>query len=305
MKDNGKQLYRILTSSYWRKRYVLATPIGKRLPDNIYLKLMYKVMTGQKLDLNNPKTFNEKLQWLKLYDRNPLYTTLVDKFAVREYIKDKIGEEYLIPLLGGPWKSVDEIPFDTLPNQFVLKTTHDSGGVVICKNKAEFNIQAAKEKLNKSLKHNFYYGGREWPYKNVPPQIIAEKYMVDESGEELKDYKLMCFNSKVKASFVCSDRFSKDGLKVTFYDSDWKRLPFERHYPASKVDIDKPKSYEEMVHLAEKLSENMKFVRMDFYEINGKVYFGEFTFYPGSGFEEFNPPEWDEELGKWIELLEN
>lgn len=305
MKDNGKQLYRILTSSYWRKRYVLATPIGKRLPDNIYLKLMYKVMTGQKLDLNNPKTFNEKLQWLKLYDRNPLYTTLVDKFAVREYIKDKIGEEYLIPLLGGPWKSVDEIPFDTLPNQFVLKTTHDSGGVVICKNKAEFNIQAAKEKLNKSLKHNFYYGGREWPYKNVPPQIIAEKYMVDESGEELKDYKLMCFNSKVKASFVCSDRFSKDGLKVTFYDSDWKRLPFERHYPASKVDIDKPKSYEEMVHIAEKLSENMKFVRMDFYEINGKVYFGEFTFYPGSGFEEFNPPEWDEELGKWIELLEN
>lgn len=305
MKDNGKQLYRILTSSYWRKRYVLATPIGKRLPDNIYLKLMYKVMTGQKLDLNNPKTFNEKLQWLKLYDRNPLYTTLVDKFAVREYIKDKIGEEYLIPLLGGPWKSVDEIPFDTLPNQFVLKTTHDSGGVVICKNKAEFNIQAAKEKLNKSLKHNFYYGGREWPYKNVPPQIIAEKYMVDESGEELKDYKLMCFNSKVKASFVCSDRFSKDGLKVTFYDSDWKRLPFERHYPASKVDIDKPKSYEEMVHIAEKLSENMKFVRMDFYEINGKVYFGEFTFYPGSGFEEFNPPEWDEKLGEWIKLSEN
>lgn len=276
------------------------------MPDELYLKLMYKTMTGKKLNLNPPQTFNEKLQWLKLHDRNPLYTTLVDKYAVREYIKEKIGEEYLIPLIGGPWKSVEEIPFDTLPNQFVLKTTHDSGGVVICRNKAEFDFEAAKKKLKKSLKNNFYYGGREWPYKNVKPQIIAEQYMEEEAGNELKDYKLMCFHSKVKVSYVCSDRFSGEGLKVTFYDAHWKRLPFERHYhPASAVDIKKPKSYEEMVRIAEKLSEDIRFVRIDFYEINEKVYFGEFTFYPGSGFEKFKPEEWDAKLGQLIELSEN
>lgn len=305
MNDIRQKLYKAITSSNWRKRYLLASRIGRILPDSLYLELRYKLVIKQKLNLKDPKSFNEKLQWLKINDRNPLYTILVDKYAVRDYIKEKIGEEYLIPLVGGPWKSVDDIPFNLLPDQFVLKATHDSGSVVICRNKEKFDIESAKRKLKKSLKNNFYYSGREWPYKNVPPQIIAEKYMVDESGEELKDYKLMCFHSEVKASFVCSDRFSKDGLKVTFYDSTWKRLPFERHYPAGDVDIDKPKSYEEMVHIAEKLSENMKFVRIDFYEINGKVYFGEFTFYPGSGFEGFNPPEWDKKLGKWIELSEN
>jgi len=273
------------------------------IPDTWYLKLRYRMVFGKRLDLNNPRTFNEKLQWLKLYDRNSRYTTLVDKYAVREYIKEKLGEEYLIPLVGGPWIDARDIDFSRLPNQFVLKCTHDSGSVVICKDKENFDCAAAVKKLNKALKHNFYYGGREWPYKNVSPRIIAEKYMVDESEEELKDFKLMCFNSKVKASLVCSDRFSdSDGLKITFYDSEWKRLPFKRHYPSSEVDIDKPKSYEEMYDIAEKLSENLRFVRIDFYEINKKVYFGEFTFYPSSGFEEFDPPEWDERLGRWLKL---
>lgn len=284
---------------------VIKTQIKKYIPDSIYLKLMYAKVFKKKLDLKNPQTFNEKLQWLKLHDRNPLYTTLVDKYAVRSYIKEKIGEEYLIPLLGGPWKSVEEIPFDTLPDQFVLKTTHDSGGVVICRDKSAFDVEAAKKKLRKSLKTNFYYGGREWPYKNVKPQIIAEKYMEDESGEELKDYKLMCFHSKVKATLVCSDRFSDNGLKITFYDTDWKRLPFERHYPSSTVELEKPKSYEEMVQIAEKLSENMQFVRVDFYNVKGKVYFGELTFYPGSGFSAFSPSKWDEKLGQLIKLSEN
>lgn len=272
------------------------------MTDEQYLKLRYKITFGNKLNLDNPHLFNEKLQWLKIYDRNPLYTTLVDKYAVREYIKEKLGEEYLIPLVGGPWINAQDIDFSRLPDQFVLKCTHDSGSVVICRDKENLDCEAVVKKLNKALKHNFYYWGREWPYKNVPPQIIAEKYMTDKPWEELRDYKLMCFNSKVKATLVCSDRFSDGGIKITFYDSNWKRLPFKRHYQASEVEIEKPKTYEEMCHVAEKLSENITFVRMDFYEINRKVYFGEFTFYPGSGFEKFYPSEWDEGLGRWIKL---
>lgn len=274
------------------------------LPDKVIIRMMYRKKIGKKIYINNPKTFNEKLQWLKLYDRNPLYTTLVDKYAVRQYIKEKIGEEYLIPLIGGPWKSVDEIPFDTLPNQFVLKTTHDSGGVVICNNKKNFDVDAAKRKLYKSLKNNFYYNGREWPYKNVPPQIIAEKYMTDSDKDELTDYKLMCFNGEHKCTFLCEDRFSKEGLKVTFYDKEWNIMPFERHYPRNSIKKEKPTSYEKMVQLAENLSNVIPFVRVDFYEIQEKIYFGELTFYPGSGFEKFNPPEWDRILGDWLILPE-
>ncbi len=297
-------IQRILTSKTWRRRYLLATIIGKKMTDSLYLKIYYKTMTNKKLDIENPISFNEKLQWLKLYDHNPLYTTLVDKYAVREYIKEKIGKEYLIPLVGGPWKSFGEISFDTLPNQFVLKTTHDSGGVVVCRNKEKFDINTTKKILEKSLRKNYYYGGREWPYKNVQPQIIAEKYMSDSDRDELTDYKLMCFNGKHKCTFICEDRFSKDGLKVTFYDKDWNIMPFERHYPRNSVKKDKPITYDKMVELAETLSQGIPFVRVDFYEIQGKIYFGELTFYPGSGFEEFNPPEWDRILGDWLVLPE-
>lgn len=278
--------------------------IKRIIPDYFWINRLYQKNMRERLNLRNPQTFNEKLQWLKLYDRNSLYTTLVDKYGVRDYIKEKIGEEYLIPLIGGPWKNVDEIPFDSLPNQFVLKTTHDSGGVVICKDKENFDINGAKNKLKKSLKNNFYYVGREWPYKNVQPQIIAEKYMSDSDRDELTDYKLMCFNGKHKCTFICEDRFSKDGLKVTFYDKDWNIMPFERHYPRNSVKKDKPITYDKMVELAETLSQGIPFVRVDFYEIQGKIYFGELTFYPGSGFEEFNPPEWDRILGDWLVLPE-
>ena len=272
------------------------------IPDKLYLSLLYKSKFGRKLDWQNPKTFNEKLQWLKVYDRRPEYTTYVDKYMVRDYIAKTIGEEYLIPLLG-VWNSPDEIDFDKLPNQFVLKCNHDSGGLCICKDKANFDIEAAKVKLRESLKKDYYIEGREWPYKNVPRKIIAEKYMVDVSEAlSLRDYKFMCFDGKVKCSFVCSDRNTKEGLHVTFFDLDWKVLPFERHYPARKEGLPKPKCYEEMIKLAEKLSKDIPFVRVDFYEINGKVYFGELTFYPGSGFEEFSPCSADEWLGSFIKL---
>ncbi len=273
--------------------------IGPILPDKLYLKLQFRARMGKKLNLKDPKTFNEKLQWLKLYDRKPEYTVMVDKYLVKKYVADKIGEEYIIPTIG-VWDSADEIDFDKLPEQFVLKCNHNSGDVIICTDKSKLDIVETKEKLYKALKRDFYLAGREWPYKNVPRKIIAEKFMGGDSDEGLSDYKLMCFNGKVRCSFVCSER--AEGLKVTFFDNDWMRLPFERHYPASNKEIAKPVNFSKMIELAEILSKDIPFVRVDFYEIKGKIYFGELTLYPGCGFEEFTPEEWDEKLGSWIIL---
>lgn len=228
-----------------------------------------------------------------------MYTKLVDKYAVRGFIKEKLGEEYLIPLLG-VWDDPEKIDFESLPQKFVLKCNHNSGtGMCICKNKATLDINKTKKELKKGMEEDYYLSGREWPYKNVPRKIIAEQYMVDESGCELKDYKFMCFGGKVKSIFVCSERFSGE-VKVTFFDTDWNKMPFERHYKASDKPIPKPEKLSEMIALAEKVAENIPFVRVDFYYIKGKIYFGEMTFYPGSGLEEFKPEEWDLKMGKLI-----
>lgn len=296
-----KKIGECLTNPKTRFMYMSRLGIYNKWSDEKYLKKLYFLNFGKKLDLDNPMTFNEKLQWLKIHDRKPEYTTMVDKYAVKEYVANKIGKEYIIPTLG-VWDRFDDIDFDKLPDQFVLKCTHDSGGLAICKDKKNFDIKAAKEKIEKSMKRNYYWLGREWPYKNVPPRIIAEKYMSQTDSEELNDYKLMCFNSKVKATFVCSNRFSPDGLKVTFYDTDWNRMPFERHYKSASCNICKPKSYEQMVAIAEKLAQGIPFVRVDFYEIEDRPYFGELTFFPGSGLEEFRPAEWDKKLGELIYL---
>ncbi len=271
------------------------------ISDEKFLKKKYKKIFGKEINLQEPKTFNEKLQWLKLNDRNPKYTNLVDKYEVRKYIKDTIGEKYLIHLIGA-WDKFDDIDFSKLPNQFVLKCTHDSGGIIICKDKSQLDLDKVRKKMNKCLRKNYYYHSREWPYKNIEPRIICEEYMVDESGTELKDYKIMCFNGKAKCLFICLNRDSKKGLNVDFYDMEWNPMPFERHYPSSGTIIPKPKSFDKMVELAEKLSEDIPFVRVDFYDINGKLYFGELTFYPGAGFEEFTPESYDYKLGSWIEL---
>lgn len=273
----------------------------KWLPDKTYLSVYYESVFDKKLDLNNPKTFNEKLQWLKLYDRNPLYTSIVDKYDAKSIVKNLIGEEYIIPTLG-VWERYEDIDLDKLPNQFVLKCTHDSGGLFICKDKTQLDEAAMKKKIVASLKKNFFWLGREWPYKNIKPRIIAEVYMEEAGRTELRDYKFMCFNGKVKCSFVCTERYSHDGLKVTFFDREWKKMPFGRHYPVSKEEIEKPQNYEKMIYLSEVLAKDIPFVRVDFYEIDGKVYFGEMTFYPGSGFEEFNPAKWDEIIGSWLKL---
>ena len=269
------------------------------LPDEQYLKMRYWLELGKKLDLKNPQTFNEKLQWLKLYDRNPEYTKMVDKYEVRKYIAEKIGEEYLIPLLG-VWDNFDDIDFDKLPDQFVLKCTHDSGGLVICKDKSEIDIEAVRKKINKCLKRNFYKLSREWPYKNVKPRIIAEKFMVDESGTELKDYKIFCFGGEPKALFVATDR--PHDTRFDFFDMEFNHLPFLNGHPNAVKEIKKPAGFEKMSKLAKKLSEGMSQVRIDFYDINGKVYFGEITFFHWSGMVPFEPEEWDYKFGDMIEL---
>lgn len=276
--------------------------LAQLLPDKIYLQIYYRRIFGRKLNLKDPKTFNEKIQWLKLYDRNPTYSKMVDKYEAKNYVENKIGKEYIIPTLG-VWDEFDKINFSELPNQFVLKTTHDSGGVVIVKDKDKMNLVKTKKIIEDSLNNNYYLQGREWPYKNVKHRIIAEKYMVDESGYELKDYKFFCFNGIAKVMFIASDRQNtNEETKFDFFDMEFNHLPFTNGHPNSNKIIIKPKSFEKMKELAEILSEGIPQVRIDFYDINGNIYFGEMTFSHWSGFVPFIPDEWDYRLGSMINL---
>lgn len=274
--------------------------IWKYLPDKYALKRIFFHQLWYTLNLKNPQTFNEKLQRLKLYNRKPEYTKMVDKYLSKQYVASIIWEEYIIPTLW-IYNSFDEIDIDKLPNQFVVKCTHDSGTVVICKDKKSFDLQNAKHKIDEHLKIDYYNIRRERPYKNVKPRVIVEKYMEDYKSKDLQDYKFMCFNWKVKCSFVCSERFNK-WLKVTFFDKNWNVMPFERHYPKSLKKIKKPKNYDKMVYISEKLSKNIPFIRIDLYEINWKIYFWELTFFPWAWIEEFTPKEWDYKLGSRIKL---
>lgn len=290
-----------LTSPDYRFLINAGFGVYNKMPDEAFLKRKFKACIRNDLDLEDPKTFNEKLQWLKLYNRQPELTVMADKVAVRDYITKTIGAEYLIPCLG-IWEDPEDIDFSVFPDRFVLKCNHNSGlGMYICKDKANLDIPKVKRKLKKGLAQDYYLSGREWPYKNIKRKIIAEAYMEDTNGR-LDDYKLMCFNGEVKCSFVCSDRFSKKGLHVTFFDSDWNVMPFDRSYPSVREGLPKPSQYDKMVELAQTLSKDIPFVRVDFYEVDGKIYFGEMTFYPGCGFEAFQPEQWDKTLGDWITL---
>lgn len=271
------------------------------LSDEQCSKLMYRIRFGRKLNLDNPQTYNEKLHWMKLRYRNPLYTKLADKYEVREYIAKTVGEEYLIPLLG-VYDSFDDIDFDKLPNQFVIKCNHDSGGLVICRDKSKLDIDATRKKINKSLKRNFYDTSREWPYKNIKPRIIIEKYMVDESGYELKDYKFFCFGGKARVLFLTSDRGTDEETKFDFYDIDFNHIDCKNGRPNSDKELKKPAKYEDMVRLAEKLSEGFPHARIDLYNINGRLYFGEITFFSGSGLTPLEPEKWDRIFGDWFVL---
>ncbi len=271
------------------------------MSDERFLMKIYKKRMGYDLNLNRPSTFNEKLQWLKLYDRNSLYTKMVDKFEVKEFVATHIGEEYIIPTLG-VWNNFDEINFTELPNQFVLKCTHDSGGLLVVTDKNSLNRMDVQKQFEKCLRRNYFYPGREWPYKNVKPRVIAEKYMEDSDSGDLKDYKFFCFNGKVKCFKSDFDRFVDH--RANYYDIDMNLLPFGEKVclPDFSREFDKPENFEKMIQLAEKLAEGIPFLRVDFYNVNGKIYFRELTFYPASGFGKFEPEEWDEILGSWIKL---
>ena len=282
-------------------RYYLSRSIARLLPDKLYLSIKFRSHMGYWMDWKNPQTFSEKLQWLKVYDRHPEYTKMVDKVAAKDYVAGIIGEEYIIPTLA-VYNSADEIDFDALPSQFVLKCTHDSGGIVVCKDKSKLDINEAREKLRKGLKRTYIVQNREYPYKNVPRRIIAEQYMVDESGE-LRDYKFFCFDGVAKYLFVATDRGREDTeTKFDFFDMDWNHLPFTNGHPNNHVTPEKPENFELMKELASKLSKGMPHVRVDLYNIQGKVYFGELTFFHWGGTVPFVPSEWDYKFGENIIL---
>lgn len=274
------------------------------MPTEPFLRYKYRRVTGRKLNLSSPTTFNEKLQKLKIiYASSPMlpeYTRMADKICAKEIIAAKVGQEYVIPTLG-VWERFDDIPFDDLPEQFVLKTNHDSGGVVVCPDKSKLDVRKAKIKLEKSLKRNFYWYGREPQYKNIQPKLFAEEYLVDESGYELKDYKVFCFNGEPRLIQVDFDRFSEH--KRNLYSTAWEMIDGEMNYKRdSSREIPKPEKLDEMLDLSRVLSYGIPFIRIDFYLTPDRIYFGEFTFFHGSGTVRFQPEALGIEMGKWIDL---
>lgn len=299
-----KSLSVVLKRSFQDKQYFkefLLTKFAKYLPDEWYLKRLFFIKVGYPLNLDNPVTYNEKLQWLKLYDKNPLYPRMVDKVAVKDYVSSIIGNEYIIPTIG-VWDKVEDIDWESLPNQFVLKCSHDSGGLVICRDKSQLDIDFSKKKLESSLKTDFYLLGREYPYRYVPKRIIAEKYLEDKETRELRDYKFFCFDGKVRLMFIASDRQNREEPYFDFYDNDFNHLELIHGHPNAPVPPQKPKNFDKMINLAEQLAKGMPHVRIDFYEVNGSVYFGEITLYHHCGFVPFQPNKWDTVLGEMIHL---
>lgn len=273
-------------------------------PDKKYLQLLFRLKMGRELDLNNPQTFNEKLQWLKLYNRKAEYTTMVDKIEVKKWVAERIGEDYIIPTLG-VWENAEDIDFNSLPNQFVLKTTHGGGGggVIVCHDKSNLNIEATKLKLKSSLKTDIYIHYREWPYKNVRRKILAENFIFDINNPEtpLNDYKFYCFNGKMTFMLISNER-GNHTTKFDYFDRYFNHLPFTQGGENYNGVINKPTNFELMISLSEELSKGIPHVRVDLYEVNGKVYFGELTFFDASGFAAFNPEEWDYKFGSLITL---
>lgn len=287
----------------YQKLFTIQNPETCILSDRAYIKKIYYSRMGKKINLRKPKTFCEKENWLKLYDRRPEYTMMADKYAVREYISNKIGKEYLVPLLG-VWDRAEDIDFDKLPSKFVLKCNHNSD-VIICTDKQSLNIEEARRKLSIQLKQDYYIRKREWPYKNISRKIICEKYMENTNGDKLVDYKIFCFNGTPKFTMVNSNRFGEGLVNVDMYDMEWKHLDMQDgHYPMKGDIFGKPECFDEMVRLAKILSEGIPFIRVDFNYWDKKIYFGELTFFHSAGLESFQPKKWDFVLGDWLQLPE-
>jgi len=281
--------------------YFMYVPgIRNILPDSWYVRCQYRYRTGKKLDLKDPRTFNEKMQWQKLNDKNPEYTKMVDKDGVRSFVSGKIGEKYLIPLVG-IFDRFDDMDLTAFPKEFVIKCTHDSGSVVIVKDKDSMDVAAVRKKIRKAQRRNYFWIGREWAYKNIKPRIIVEEYLKDESGAEPRDYKIFCFGGVPKLVQVDLDRFTNHRRNI--YSPEWEYLGFTSMYPMDPdTHVPRPEKLDEMLSIAKVLSEGITQVRVDLYVIGPKVYFGELTLYHGSGMEEYRPPEWDGILGGWVDL---
>ena len=275
------------------------------LSDKQYLSLMFRYRMGYKLDWDRPKTFSEKLQWLKMYDRNPLYTKLVDKYEVKGYVSQLIGDDHVAKTLG-VWNSPEDVDFSSLPQRFVLKTTHGGGnsGVIICKDKAKLDIEKTCHALAQSMRQDLYRDSREWPYKNVMRRIIAEEFLEDIETGELRDYKFFCFDGKVKALFVATERQTRKEPFFNFFDRNYQSLDVKQGHPRAEVPPSRPARFDDMVALAEELSKNMPHVRVDLYQVNGQIYFGEYTFYHFGGMVHFEPEMWDKCFGDWLTLPE-
>lgn len=278
---------------------------GKWLPDELFLKLRFLIRMGYPVNLNDPKSYSEKLQWLKLYDHRDLYTSLVDKYEVKKYVGNLIGEQYLAKTYG-VWYSPNDINFAALPQRFVLKTTHGGGneGVIVVKNKKCIDEDVIRHRLSKALKQDLYKHSREWPYKNIKRRIIAEEFLEDQETGELRDYKFFCFNGEVKALFVATDRQKREEPYFNFFDANYEELDLKQGHPRNPIPPEKPKTFDEMKLVAAKLSKGLPHVRVDLYEANGKVFFGELTFYHFGGMVHFEPEKWDEIFGSWLTLPE-
>ena len=301
IKIKTKKILRFLTDKDYRFLVSAGRGWKKDMPAEEFLKRMYRIQMGRELNLEHPATYTEKLQWLKLHDHRDVYTTMVDKYAAKTYVAQRIGEEYVIPLLG-VWERVEDIDFDALPQRFVLKTTHDSGGIVICKDKATLDIPAARKKLRHFLKRRYYDHNREWPYKHVLPRIIAEAYMEDSRCGELRDYKFFTFGGVPKVLYVAQGRGRGEPTVADFFDMDFCHLPFTIDHDMAQTPPERPAQFELMKTLAAQLSQGTPQLRVDFYEVDGRVYFGEMTFFHCSGMERFHPEEWDQRFGEWVTL---
>lgn len=301
MQSKAKNIVRFINNTDFRLRYLSEHGFHWCIPDAMYLKAIYYAGMGRDLNLREPGTYTEKLQWLKLYDHRPIYTKMVDKYEAKQFVSDRIGEEYIIPTIA-VWDNAKDIDIQSLPNEFVLKATHDSGGLTICRDKDSFDVESARETFRKLLKRNYYCGTREWPYKNVKPRIIAEKYMEDSVYKELRDYKFFTFDGKPKILYIAQGRGRNEPTVADFFDMDFQHLPFTIDHDMAPVPPEKPVNFELMKELAAKLSEGTPQLRVDFYEVDGRVYFGEMTFFHCSGLAPFHPEEWDRTLGSWVTL---
>lgn len=291
---------RYLTDKDYRLLWYLDLFKHKKMDDKRHIELRYKANFKKNIDLDCPVTFNEKMQWLKLYNKNPLHTEMADKYLVKKYVSERIGDSYVAKLLG-VWDEVDEIDLTGLPDKFVLKTTHDCGGVVVCKDKSALNLKKTKKFLRKHMKREYFYHCREWPYKNIKPRIIAEEFLEDANNGVLPVYKILCFNGEPKIiQTIQNDK--KENETIDYFDTNWNVLDLRQNYPNSKTPLERPKKLGEMLEIAEKLAEGRSFIRVDLYSVNGNIYFSEFTFFSDAGFAPFHPEIWDKTLGDWIDL---